>query len=236
MGLIASKLYGKYRRAFAMWGLVIRPTEYAAPSTSPSVSAGSGAPTESEPAGSLYLQTDGTPRWRAFSAWCAQSVRFAQAVATGTALTNSTTETVLASSSLPANTLRAGTRLRVKAVIRCSASGGATALTVKVRLGPTTLLGEVLINTGAGHDLSSGDAIIVTAEVVARAAPGASVSCVSHAQAVGTFAGLATPQTTAVPAFTRATNAALLVELTGQWAAADASSVAAEDWSVEVIG
>lgn len=236
MALVARYLLTKFRRAPAYFGLILRTSQTASPDTSPSLSAGSGTPTESEPAGSLWLQTDGTPRWRAFSAWCAQGVRFAQAVATGTALTNSTTETVLASSSLPANTLRAGTRLRIRGVVRSSASGGATNLTLKVRLGPTTLLGEVLINTGAGHDLSSGDAIIVTAEVVARAAPGASVSCVATAQAVGTFAGLATPQTTAVPAFTRATNAALLVELTGQWAAADASSVAAEDWSVEVIG
>ena len=36
---IASKLYGKYRRAFAMVGLVIRPTELTAPSSSPRGSA-----------------------------------------------------------------------------------------------------------------------------------------------------------------------------------------------------
>lgn len=233
---VADELLSKWKRAPAYFGLILRTSKTASVTTSPSLSAGAGAPTESEPAGSLWLQTDGTPRWRAFSAWCAQAVRVAQTVATGTALTNSTTETVLASSTLPANTLRAGTRLRVKAVIRCSASGGATNLTVRVRLGPTTLLGEVLLTTGAGHDLSSGNAIIIDAEVVARAAPGASVTCVSHAQAIGTFAGLATPTVNAVPAFTRATNAALLVEVTGQWAAADASSVAVEDWSVEVIG
>ena len=66
---IASTIYRILDRALCSVGIVIRPNSTTLPSASPSVSSGSGAPSATEPNGSLYLRTDGLPYARRAGAW-----------------------------------------------------------------------------------------------------------------------------------------------------------------------
>lgn len=156
-------------------------------------------------------------------------------VANGTAHTNSTTETVLTSYSIPANTIKLGTIVRVRFCARVSADAGATTLTCKLLLGTTTLTGTVLIQSAA-VDTSTGYLFAGEFNLYGRAAPGAAAAVVgvgyyNDPAAIGGAMLLGNLATTNF-----ATNGALLLELTADWSAADANSVRSEIWEVEVIG
>ena len=66
-----------------------------------------------------------------------------------TTLTNSTTETILGTYSVPANTLKAGTVLRCRGSVRVTADSGATTLTLRVKLGGTTVYQHASLDTAA---------------------------------------------------------------------------------------
>lgn len=155
-------------------------------------------------------------------------------VADGTAHTSSTDEAVLASYEIPANTLKAGTVVKVRWSARVTADNAGTTLTGRLRLGATTLTGTELVVTSA-VDTSANHLFVGEYLIQAREAPGAASAVVGvgmHALgAAGSnmvSAGLAT---TAL-----ATNGALKLEVTGDWSAADANSVRAEVFVVEVVG
>lgn len=147
--------------------------------------------------------------------------------ANGAALTNSIAETVLASYTIPANTLKAGSKLSVKAMISVTADAGATTLTPRLRLGPVTLVGTVLV-AGTATDTAANHVFVVEFDLIAQAAPGAAAACRGWgryqdlAAAGGAFKS-AVLGTGGVGA-NFATNGALLLELTGQWSVADANS------------
>ena len=162
--------------------------------------------------------------------------RAAVITASGTAHTGSTDEAVLASYSIPANTIKAGTAVRVRFMARVTADNAGTTLTGRLRFGATTLTGTELIVSSA-VDTSSGHVFTGEFTLFGRAAPGAAAEVVG----VGSFsepgaAGGAVLSAALVPGTNFATNAALLLELTGDWSAADANSVQAECFMVEVIG
>lgn len=157
------------------------------------------------------------------------------AVAAGTSLTNSTSETVLASFSIPASTLKAGTVLRYRALARVTADAGATTLTARVRLGATTLIGTAIAALAA-TDTASGDHVWFEGVVVARAAPGAAAALVAFGQAGIGASGTPAGVLLALAPANYATNGALLLELTGQWSAADANAVQSEAMIVWVEG
>jgi hypothetical protein len=157
--------------------------------------------------------------------------KLAVAVAAGTALTNSTTETVLGSTTLPANLLTSGTVIRFTALARVTANASTTTLTTRVRLGATTLTGTAIYATSA-IDTASGDYCLIRGEIVARDVPGATANLIALGE-------VAVPGTLSmVPwkmnAATFATNGNLLLEVTGQWSAADANSVQLESLTVFV--
>lgn len=169
----------------------------------------------------------------------ASVVPFVQIVS-GTPVTNTAAETVLASYTIPANTLKAGTRLTVQWMNRVTADAGATTLTTRLRLGPTTLTGTLLANTAA---IDTGAAWGSTGNytVVSRAAPSAASACVGTGfitQFANLNAGAATGAGTGsaliVPT-NFATNGPLLLELTAQWGAVDANSVQCEIFNVTVM-
>lgn len=143
--------------------------------------------------------------------------------AAGTAHTNSTDEAVLGSYTIPANTLKAGSVLKVRYQGIATATNGADTLTVNLRIGATTLTGTVLI-THAATDAVNDDIFAGEFTLVARAAPGAAAACVG----VGSYAGLGaagTPTTRQayLAATNLATNGALLLEVTADWSAASAA-------------
>lgn len=155
--------------------------------------------------------------------------------ANGTAHTNSTDETVLAAYTIPANTIKLGTVVKVRFLARVTADAGATTMTGRLRLGATTLTGTALITSGA-VDTNTDFLFMGEFTLFGRAAPGAAAAVVGMGYACDP--GLVnTSMTSANLASTNfATNAALLLELTADWSAADANSVRAEIFEVEILG
>lgn len=160
--------------------------------------------------------------------------RHSVAVAAGTSLTGTVSETVLASATLVAGALKAGTVLKCRFRARVTADTGATTLTVRLRLGATTLLGSALVTTAA-VDTGSGDLCMGEFVLTARAAPGATSACVGFGAFIDPAVG-GTYKTANLNSTNFATNGALLLELTGEWSAADANAVQAEEFYVEIVG
>lgn len=75
MSLASSRIYQKLKRALAAFGIVVRVSNTSDLSTDPTITAGSGAPSDAEPNGSIYLRTGGasgtTLYIRASGAWVA---------------------------------------------------------------------------------------------------------------------------------------------------------------------
>lgn len=144
----------------------------------------------------------------------------AYAATTATTLTNSTSETALGSYTIPANTLKAGTSLRFRAVVRVTGNAAADTITFKGKLGSTALF------TSAAVAMVANDIAIVEGHITSRAAPGASAAVASNTRATVTVGGTAA-SVGSVPAPSNfATNGALVLALTGQWSAASASDIA----------
>lgn len=154
--------------------------------------------------------------------------------AAGTAHTNSTTETVLGSFSIPANTIKAGTVVKIRYQGIASTTTGATTLTVVLKIGPTTLTGQAII-THSATDAADNDIFTGYAELVGRAAPAASAACVVVTQynAIGAAGGALLAGFLGSTNF--ATNGALLVEVTADWSAADANSCRLDILNVEIL-
>lgn len=154
--------------------------------------------------------------------------------ATGTPLTNSVAETVLTAVSVPAGKLSRGSRVRISYKARVTANNGATTLTVRLRMGPTTLVGTILATTAA-VDTNVGNIVCGEFMFTARAAP----SAATPVEGWGFHCEPAAPGgafiTDSFDVANFITNGVLFIELTGQWSAADANSVQAEDFHVELV-
>lgn len=174
-----------------------------------------------------YVTVDGG------TSWVAVSGRVYSNTAAGSALTNSTSETVLGSATIGASVLKAGSVLRFRAKVLVTANNSTTTLTVRVRLGATTLVGTAVV-TSTATDTAANDVCYIEGELISRAAPGASVAV----EGCGTYSEPAAPggalKTWSLSAANFATNGALLLEVTGQWSAADANSCRLEHLSVDV--
>lgn len=155
-------------------------------------------------------------------------------VASGTPLTNSIVETVLASVAVPANRLIRGSRVRISYKAKVTADAGATTLTVRLRMGATTLTGTILATTSAVNTsanwITCGEFMMTS-----RGAPSAATAIEGwgfHQEPAAVGGAFITDS---LDATNFATNGILFIELTGQWSAADANSVQAEDFHVELI-
>jgi uncharacterized protein YuzE len=161
--------------------------------------------------------------------------KIAAITAAGTAHTGSTDEAVLASTTLPASTIKAGTVVKVRGLAKVTEDTGATTLTLRLRFGTTTLTGTALI-TSTATNTADNNVFPFEFTLCGRAAPGAAAAVVGF----GSFAEPAAPGGAMLgaelAATNFATNGALLLELTADWSAADANSVQAEIWVVEVVG
>ena len=156
--------------------------------------------------------------------------------AAGAALTASNAETVLASYTIPANTILVGTVLRVRFQMIQTAVNGADTLQIRLRLGTTTLTGTLLITgtatAGAANNIASGEFVLT-----GRGAPGASAAIVGtgrYIELAQSSAGGATLDKI-LASTTFATNGALKLELTGQFSSTNAgNSCRADNFIVEV--
>lgn len=73
---VGTNLKARIRSGFSSVGYIVRASQTAADSTSPTISTGTGVPSASEPDGSIYLRADGaaatTLYVRAAGAWVAK--------------------------------------------------------------------------------------------------------------------------------------------------------------------
>ena len=69
MPVASAAVYEVLRRALVGVGVIIRPSGTTALTSSPSITAGSGAASEAEPNGSVYLRTNGDLVQRISGAW-----------------------------------------------------------------------------------------------------------------------------------------------------------------------
>lgn len=139
------------------------------------------------------------------------------AVAAGTALTASSTKTTLDSVVIPANTLKAGDVIRVRAQVVATATNSTDTLTVTLDMGGTA------IATTGPVDVANGDIGYIDYDIVLRTV-GASGTMV----AAGSVA-LGVPGTvTAKPKFMASTaidtTAALTLAVSGTWSTTDAGN------------
>ena len=151
-----------------------------------------------------------------------------------TTLTNSTAETVIATYTLPANTLKAGTVLRIRGGARVSGVTGTPNVGINVRIGG--LSGTVIASSGGvaviGNDVLTADMLVSS-----RAAPSASSALVSEGVARWTASGVGGQKPFLSAPTNAATNGALDLVLTGQWDAASSSNIlVGEAFVIEVVG
>lgn len=152
----------------------------------------------------------------------------------GPSLTGSSTETVLGSVTIPANTLVKGSVIRASFMARVTNQASATDLTTRVRLGGTTLTGTVLLADTASAPANTAR-VAGTLELAVRDDPGASVGITGHGDYNSAAAAGAAVLRALLDPTNFATNAALLLEVTGRWDNPDASAVQLEQLTVEVF-
>jgi hypothetical protein len=157
-------------------------------------------------------------------------------LAAGTALTNSTTETVLASHELPALSLQVGKTYRVTGLVRATATNSTDTLNVRIRVGPTTLTGTVCAASGA-VDVANDDCVRFDLQFTVRSisAANAAVVIVDGFLSAPGAEGTATARV-AFESLSLTSTSAQKIEVTGVWSVASASnSCQAESFTVSEI-
>jgi len=161
---------------------------------------------------------------RTFAVFCISALLYAL-IAAGTALTNSTTQTVLASTELPAYSLGSAPKhYHVHGVVIATATNSTDTLDVKVRIGSTTLTGTVVGDSGA-VDVADNDKVIIDLDVDVRAvsAAGSVDVIVSGVVSAPGAEGTATARVAYEP-LTLTASTAYKIEVTGTWSVASASN------------
>ena len=175
-----------------------------------------------DPAGNLVARPDsGTePKFLAFTKH--------NDIAAGAALTNSTAETILASSTIRARSLQAGQLIAVRFAGIVTAANSTDTLTVRLRLGG--LSGTVLIGMAA-QDVSANDVFTGEYELAVR-----SVGAAGTVVGVGTFKsvpaaeGTMTVKDDILPATALDTTVDQVIAVTGQWSVANAGNSCRSDF------
>jgi hypothetical protein len=137
---------------------------------------------------------------------------------------------------IPANTIKLGTHIRVHAIVRVSDGGGAATALVQMRLGG---LGGQLLGATTAVDVVTGNICIFDCHISGQAVPGAAASVVFSTKIDDWVAGAGgTPNGRAYgDGFAAATNGALDLVVTGRWNGGGAGDdMNLEQLFVEVIG
>ena len=151
-------------------------------------------------------------------------------IAAGTALTNTTDETALISYTIPANTLVAGSTIRVRAAGIATATNSTDTLTVKMLLDTEATAissAENIVSTGA-VDVADNDIYDFDTLIVVRTA-GSSGTAV----AISSVHNMDAPATARISdlksSFTLDTTSANVLQITGTWSVASASNSCRSD-------
>lgn len=143
------------------------------------------------------------------------------AVAAGTALTASSTETTLLSATIPANKLRVGDVIRVRAQGIATATNSTDTLTPRLRLG-TTIAGTA-VSAIAATDVANSDIFYFDQEIVIRTI-GASGTYVAAGVCAIAATGVAPALATILASTAIDTTVANTIYFTGQWSTTSASN------------
>ncbi len=132
---------------------------------------------------------------------------------------------------LPANILKSGTRVRVRALVRVSDASGTDTLTCALLLGSTALIATTAVNPGATTDLH-----ILEFEITSRAAASAASSLVGSGRWVTNTGGTIANGTGLLGATNFATNGALTLKAQATWSSTTANTAATlEQFSVDIV-
>jgi hypothetical protein len=133
--------------------------------------------------------------------------------------------------SIPADTLKVGSKIRIRALVRVSNASGADTLSCKLRVGTTTLITTTAVDPGATTDIH-----ILEFELTARAAPGATASCIGSGTWITNTGGTIAHGTGLLGATNLATNGALVLDVQAVWSATTANTAAIlETFDVEIL-
>lgn len=121
--------------------------------------------------------------------------------------------------SIPADTIKVGTIVRIRALVRVSNASGTDTLTVNLRLGTTSLIATTAVDPGATTDLH-----ILEFELTGRAAPGAAASIVGSGRWITNTGGTIAHGTGLLGATNFATNGALVIDSQAKWSSNTANT------------
>lgn len=122
---------------------------------------------------------------------------------------------------IPANTLKLGTVLRVKVMVHVTDASGTDTLTCNIRIGGTSL-----IATTAVDPTTTSDHHILEFDFESRVAPGATASCVGYGRWTTNTAGTLVNGTALLAATNFATNGDLVLDVQAKWSSNTASTSA----------
>lgn len=133
--------------------------------------------------------------------------------------------------SIPANTLKANSVLRIRYQVSVTNDSGTDTLETKLYIGGTTLMTTTAFDPSAATDFVIGEFTLV-----ARAAPGGTASCVGCGTWVTSDTGVIISGGAIMAATNLATNGALVVKVSSKWSATTASTNARlEILNVEIL-
>lgn len=157
----------------------------------------------------------------------AREIVLANPTSAGTALTNSTTETVLASTTLAPYSLQPGKVYHLHGTVIATATNSTDTLTVNIEVGPTTLTGTAVATTGA-VDVADNNVMAFDIWFTVRNASSASVVIASG---TGTILGAEGTATSRVvyESLSLDNSVTQRVEVTGTWSVASASNSCRSD-------
>jgi hypothetical protein len=161
----------------------------------------------------------------------------------------STTDTLLASAgasahvafaqsyTVPANTFKASTRVRIHARVTVANASGTDTLECKLYLGTAVMTGTTLLTTTAVDPTTTSDFHAIDFDLVSRAAPSATSAIVGDGKWSTNTAGTEARGTAILATTNFATNAALVISLSGKWSSTTANTQSRlDDFYIEVIG
>jgi len=150
-------------------------------------------------------------------------------IADGASLTNSTTETILGSYTIPANFFGSGKALAVRWAGNCPATNSTDTLTIRCRLGRSTLTGGVVASdtalfASAAVDAANNDIFGGQLQVIARGAAASSVAMIATGWGSNVGASPAPITVASAAASAVDTTLAQVLSITGTWSVANAGN------------
>lgn len=133
---------------------------------------------------------------------------------------------------VPANTIKAGTMVRVRAMVDISdAAAGTDTLTCNIRLGSTSLLATTAV------DQAANDFQMLEFVLVGRAAPGAAAAVIGSGSSITSTGGTNVAKGAILQSTNFATSGALDITVQAKWSSNSATTTARlQMLNVEVIG